>query len=67
MQAQGHAVGRWRIRRVLKGHGLRAPQFCSFVRRTTESDPAVRVVPNRLLDQLALPPRTGSGRATSSI
>ncbi|WP_092678705.1 transposase [Hymenobacter arizonensis] len=24
VQAQGHAVGRWRIRRVLKAHGLRA-------------------------------------------
>ena len=26
VQAQGHAVGRWRIRRVLQAHGLRAPQ-----------------------------------------
>ena len=26
VQAQGHAVGRWRIRRVLKAHGLRAQQ-----------------------------------------
>ena len=24
VQAEGHAVGRWRIRRVLKAHGLRA-------------------------------------------
>lgn len=24
VQAQGHVVGRWRIRRVLKAHGLRA-------------------------------------------
>ena len=46
VQAQGHAVGRWRIRRVLKAHGLRAQQPRSFVPRTTDSDPAA---PNRLL------------------
>ncbi len=50
----GHAgVGRWRIRRVLKAHGLRARQPRSFVPRTTDSDPAVRAAPNRLLDQPA--------------
>jgi transposase InsO family protein len=53
VQAQGHAVGRWRIRRVLKTHGLRAQQPRSFVPRTTTSDPAVRAAPNRLLGQLA--------------
>ena len=53
VQAQGHAVGRWRIRRVLKAHGLRAQQPCSFVPRTTDSDPAVRAAPDRLLGQLA--------------
>ena len=53
VQAQGHAVGRWRIRRVLKAHGLRAQQPRSFVPRTTDSDPAVRAAPNRLLGQLA--------------
>ena len=53
MQAQGHAVGRWRIRRVLKAHGLRAQQPRSFVPRTTDSDPAVRAAPNRLLGQPA--------------
>ena len=53
VQAQGHAVGRWRIRRVLKMHGLRAQQPRSFVPRTTDSDPAVRAAPNRLLGQPA--------------
>jgi putative transposase len=53
VQAQGHAVGRWRIRRVLKAHGLRAQQPRSFVPRTTDSDPAVRAASNRLLGQLA--------------
>jgi hypothetical protein len=53
VQAQGHAVGRWRIRRVLKVYGLRAQQPRSFVPRTTDSDPAVRAAPNRLLGQPA--------------
>lgn len=53
VQAQGHAVGRWRIRRVLKAHGLRAQQPRSFVPRTTDSDPTVRAAPNRLLGQPA--------------
>ncbi|WP_052733066.1 IS3 family transposase [Hymenobacter terrenus] len=53
VQADGHAVGRWRIRRVLKAHGLRAQQPRSFVPHTTDSDPAVRAAPNRLLGQPA--------------
>ena len=53
MQTQGHAVGRWRICRVLQAHGLRAQQPRSFVLRTTDSDPAVRAAPNRLLGQPA--------------
>lgn len=53
VQAQDHAVGRWRIRRVLHAHGLRAQQPRSFVPRTTDSDPTVRVAPNRLLGQPA--------------
>ena len=53
MRAQGHAVGRWRIRRVLRAHGLRTQQPRSFVPRTTDSDPAVRAAPNRLLGQPA--------------
>ncbi len=53
VQANGHAVGRWRIRRVLKVHGLRAQQPRSLVPRTTDSDPAVRAAPNRLLGQPA--------------
>jgi len=53
LHAQGHRVGRWRIRRVLKAHGLRAQQPRSFVPRTTDSDPSVRAAPNRLLGQPA--------------
>ena len=53
VQAEGYVVGRWRIRRVLKAHDLRAQQPRSFVPRTTDSDPAVRAAPNRLLGQLA--------------
>ena len=62
--AEGHAVGRWRIRRVLKAHGLRAQQPRSFVPRTTDSDPAVRATPNRLLGQPAptAPDRVWVGR-----
>ena len=52
VQAQGHAVGRWRIRRVLRAHGLRAQQPRSVVPRTTDSDPTVRAAPNRILGQL---------------
>ena len=53
VQAEGHQVGRWRICRVLKAHDLRAQQPRSFVPRTTNSDPAVRAAPNRLLGQPA--------------
>ncbi|RSK44374.1 DDE-type integrase/transposase/recombinase [Hymenobacter perfusus] len=53
VQAQGHTVGRWRIRRVLQAHGLRAQQPRSFVPRTTDSDASVRDAPNRLLNLLA--------------
>ena len=53
VQAEGHPVGRGRIRRVLKAHGLRAQQPRSFVPRTTDPDPAVSAAPNRLLGQLA--------------
>ena len=53
LQAQGHLVGRWRIRRTLAAAGLRAQQPRSFVPRTTDSDPNVRAAPNRLLGQPA--------------
>ena len=53
LQAEGHAVGRWRIRRTLAAAGLRAQQPRSFVPRTTDSDPNVRAAPNRLLGQSA--------------
>ncbi len=38
---------------MLKTHGLRAQQSCSFVLRTTDMDPAVRAAPNCLLGQPA--------------
>ena len=49
VHAEGHQVGRGRIRRVLAQHGLRAQQPRSSVPRTTDSDPAARAAPNRLL------------------
>ena len=53
LRAERHAVGRWRIRRALAAHGLRAQQPRSFVPRTTDSDPARWAAPNRLLGQSA--------------
>ena len=53
LHAEGHRVGRWRIRQALAAHGLRAQQPRSFVPRTTDSDPALRAAPNRLLGQAA--------------
>ena len=53
LQAEGHAVGRTRIRRTLATHGLHAQQPRSFVPRTTASDPARCLTPNRLLGQSA--------------
>ena len=49
VQADGHPGGRWRIRRVLKAHGLRAQPPRSFVPRTTDSDPTVRRPPAGLI------------------
>ena len=61
-QAQGHAVGRWRISRVLKAYGRRAQQPRSFVPRTTDADPAVHAAPNRRLGARWPPSRrTGFG------
>lgn len=54
--AEGHRVGR---RRALAQHGLRAQQPRAFVPRTTDSDPALRAAPNRLLDR---PVPTAPGR-----
>ena len=69
VQAQGHAVGRWCIRRVLKVHSLRAQQPRSFVPRTTNSDPAVRAAPNRLLGEQAptAPSRVWGSNSTYSF
>ena len=52
MQADGYRVGRWRIRRVLRAHGLRAQQPRSFVPCTTDLGPAARAAPNRLPGQV---------------
>ncbi len=49
VQAEGHQIGRWRIRRVLRAHGLQAQQPRCFVPRTTDSAHSRRVAPNRLL------------------
>lgn len=46
-------MGRWHIRRALAAAGLRAQHPCSFVPRTTDSDPNVRAAPNLLLGQPA--------------
>jgi putative transposase len=51
--AEGYALGRWRIRRTLAQHGLRAQPPRCFVPRTTDSDPARWVAPHRLLGQPA--------------
>lgn len=61
VQAQGHLVGRWRIRRVLTAHGLRAQQPRSFVPRTIDSDPAVRAAPIGCFANQSLPLPTRSG------
>ena len=61
VQAQGHIVGRWRIRRVLKAHGLWAQQPRSFVPRTTESDPAVRAAPTACSASRPHRPQPGVG------
>ena len=53
VHAEGHAVGRGRIRRTLAAHGLRAQQPRSFIPRTTDSDPGRWAAPNRLLNQPA--------------
>ena len=52
LHAEGHLLGRWRIRSVLHAHGLRAQQPRSFVPRTTDSVHGRRIAPNLLLNQL---------------
>ncbi len=46
--------------RATRPHRVR-PSSLRFVLRTTDSDPAVRAAPNRLLDQPAPRPSTGCG------
>ena len=48
LQAQGHAIGRRRVRRILKVENLRAIQPKSFVPRTTDSRHGGRMSPNLL-------------------
>ncbi len=49
--AEGVAVGRDRVRRVMREQGLRAIQPKSYVPRTTDSRHGQRVSPNLLLDR----------------
>ena len=57
VQDQGYAVGRWRIRRVLKAHGLRAlrvgPSSPARLCRAPPIPTRPRAAPNRLLGQPA--------------
>ena len=51
LQAQGHRVGRQRLRVAMRRHGLRAIQPRAYTPRTTDSTHGLRCAPNRLLDQ----------------
>jgi transposase InsO family protein len=51
LQAQGHHVGRQRLRTAMRQRGLRALQPRAFTPRTTDSTHGLRCAPNRLLDQ----------------
>lgn len=51
LRAQGYAVGRYRLRGVLRRHGLRALQPRRFTPRTTDSTHGHRCAPNHLLGQ----------------
>ncbi|WP_139920978.1 IS3 family transposase [Hymenobacter sp. DG01] len=51
LQAQGHCVGRQRLRSAMRRHGLRALQPRAYTPRTTDSTHGLRCAPNRLLDQ----------------
>ncbi len=51
LQAQGHRVGRGRLRAALQRLDLRALQPRRFSPRTTDSTHGLRCAPNRLLDQ----------------
>lgn len=55
LQAEGHHIGRHRVRRLMREAGLRALQPRSFVPRTTDSRHGARMSPNLLLDR-ELPP-----------
>ncbi len=51
LQAQGHRVGRQRLRAAMRRHRLRAIQPRAYTPRTTDSTHGLRCAPNRLLDQ----------------
>ena len=51
LQAQGHRVGRQRLRTAMRQRGLRALQPRAYTPRTTDSTHGLRCAPNRLLDQ----------------
>lgn len=51
LQAQGHRVGRQRLRTAMRRYGLRALQPRAYTPRTTDSTHGLRCAPNRLLDQ----------------
>ncbi len=51
LHAQGHRVGRQRLRVAMRQHGLRALQPRAYTPRTTDSTHGLRCAPNRLLDQ----------------
>lgn len=51
LRAQGHQVGRHRIRQALRRHELLALQPRAFVPRTTQSEHGPRVAANHLLDR----------------
>lgn len=57
LRAQGHQIGRHRIRQVLRRRELVAVQPRAFVPRTTQSEQGSRVAPNHVLHQ---PPPTAA-------
>ena len=51
LQAQGHRVGRQRLRAAMRRHRLQAIQPRAYTPRTTDSTHGLRSAPNRRLDQ----------------
>jgi transposase InsO family protein len=59
MKAEGKVMGRHKIRRIMREHGLRAIQPKRFVPRTTDSGHGKRMSPNLLLERRQPPSRPG--------